>query len=563
MPFGVAYASVGSLWGFLGVFAGHLFAGRDVLRILTACFMSRVFRLLLPSLTEEDRPVSYLLFTLWGTMLGALAGFFLSEYTPAENMAFMLNGLLSGGLAWVYTVAASSFTPRPLGNPALRYVCCLSSVSFLLAGLMGFGGIPETAGRTALYFLILCVGCKCSFFYTLSTAGATGLILCLFSPERLPLLLILFFGTLLSSALRAFGKYGQILSYLLAALILWLCTGRTFGLLSALISILLAGLLFLMIPSRMMTALTKATVPVGGGYSRWKKARFHLTKQGSSDALQGEGSVCRRCPKRILCLTKFRTETAKAFDVIREGVRSRDLRPPREFLDRCVRFPEVIAALRTAEETVYGLKFAKAFAQKEGEFFCGDTAGGFRTADDRYVFTVTDGMGSGTKAARQSVKAVRMMENLSRNGLSQEDILKVLNRNLLEYPEETVLGVDVAAVDLKSGVCDLFKAGAAPTYLLRNGIVHEIGSETLPVGMLDEADVKHEVCTLADRDFLILISDGVLGKDKKWLSEYLNRIPTPRDCVSLADGILRAAKTAGRNRLDDVTVLTVQINKVA
>ena len=517
----------------------------------------------LNSFIEENRPLAYFLFTLWGTMLGGLAGFFFSKYTPAENMAFMLNGLLSGGLAWLFSVAASSFSPRPLGNTALRYVCCLLSLSAILLGLMSYGGIWETAGQIALVFLVLCVGFKCNFFYTLSTVAVCGLILCLFSPSRIYFFLILVLGTLLSAALKPFEKYGQILSYLLTSLILWLCTERSFGLMPSLISILLAGLLFLMIPGRIMSLLTKATVPVGGGYGRWKRARFHLTKQGSTESSRGEESVCRKCPKRILCLTKFKTETAEAFDVIRLGVRNHDLRPPREFLDRCVRFPEVIAALRADEETVFGLRYAKAFAQKEGELFCGDTAGGFRTADDRYVFTITDGMGSGTKAARQSVKAVRVMENLAKNGLDQEDILKVLNRNLLESTEEAVLGVDVAAVDLKSGVCDLFKAGAAPTYVLRNGIVYEIGSETLPVGLLDEADVKHDRCTLADKDFLILISDGVLGKDKKWLSEYLNRIPIPRDCVALADGILREAKKSGRNRIDDVTVLAVQINKVA
>ncbi|MBO5248946.1 MAG: SpoIIE family protein phosphatase [Clostridia bacterium] len=563
MPFGVAYATAGSLFGFLGVFAGHLVSGRDTLRILTSCFMARIFRMTLPSFIEENRPLSYFLFTLWGTMLGGLAGFFFSEYTPKENMAFMLNGLLSGGLAWLFSMAASAFSPRPLGNTALRYVCCLLSLSAVLLGLMSYGGLWETAGRTALIFLILCVGFKCSFFYTLSTAAVTGLVLCLFSPSRIYFFLMIVVGTLLSAALKSFGKYGQIFSYLLSSLVLWLCTERSFGLFSSLISIALAGLLFLMVPVRLMSLLTKATVPVGGGYGKWKKARFRLTKQGNTQRLRGEESVCRTCPKRILCLTKFRTETAQAFDEIRTGVRNHDLRPPREFLDRCVRFPEVIAALRSDEETAFGLHYAKAFAQKEGELFCGDTAGGFRTADDRFVFTITDGMGSGTKAARQSVKAVRVMENLSKNGLEQADILKVLNRSLLDSAEESVLGVDVATVDLKSGVCDLFKAGAAPTYILRNGIVYEIGSETLPIGMLDEADIKHERCTLADKDYLVLISDGVLGKDKKWLSEYLNRAPAPRDCVTLADGILKEAKKSGRNRIDDVTVLAVQINKVA
>ncbi len=562
MPFGIAYAAAGSFSGFLGVFVGHLFSGRDLLRILTSCFMARVFRMTMTSLSEENRPLSYFLFTLWGTMLGGLAGFFFSDYTPMENFAFMFNGLLSGGLSWLFSVAMSAFSSRPLGSIASRYVCCLLALSALLTGLMNYGGIFEAAGQMALLFLLLCVGHKCSFFYTLSTAAVTGIFLCLFSPARIPWLLVYLFGVLLSAALKPFGKYGLVLSYFLAGVGVSLFSQGVLGFWAMAGTVFFAGFLFLTVPLRWMTVLTKATVPVGGG-GRWKRARFRFSNKGSTVPDTGGESVCRTCPKRMLCFTKFKAETAAAFDEIRAGVRERDLRPRREFLNRCIRFPEVIAALRRQEETVYGLNYAKAFAQKEGELFCGDTAGGYRTGDDRYVFTVTDGMGSGTKAARQSVKAVRVMENLSRNGLGQEDIFKVLNRNLLDDREEAVLGVDVAAVDLKNGVCDLFKAGAAPTYILRKGIAYELGSETLPVGMLEEVDVKHQRCTLSDRDYLILISDGILGKDKKWLSEYLNRIPPPKDCVSLAEGILNKAKKDGRNRIDDLTVLAVQITKVA
>jgi stage II sporulation protein E len=232
-----------------------------------------------------------------------------------------------------------------------------------------------------------------------------------------------------------------------------------------------------------------------------------------------------------------------------------------EFSGRCSRFSRLVRELRAGQPIAFGVHYAKAFAQKEGELFCGDTAGGFRTADDRFVFTLADGMGCGTAAARQSIRATRMMETLAKSGISQEDILRILNSSLLSSREETVLGVDIASVDLKNGVCDLFKVGAAPTFILRRGIVYEIGSDTLPLGMLERVDLRHERCTLADDDYLILVSDGVLGKDKKWLLEYLNRSVAHKDCVSLADGILREAKRVGRNRSDDITVLAVQIKK--
>ena len=559
MPFGIAYATAGSFFGWLGVFAGHFVLGRDVLRLLTSCFMARVFRTSLRSLSEMDRPLSYFLFTLWGTMLGGLVGFFFSDYTPAENVAFMFNGLLSGGFAWVFSVAASAFTSRPLGGSSLRYVCCLISLSALLAGLMGFGGLWETAGRMALLFLALCVGARCSFFYTVSSVMAVALVLFLFVPSRISFLLLLFFGILLSAALSPFGKYGQILSYGLSALGLWLFSEGSFPLWETLISVGVTGFFFLAVPNRLLTRLTYATVPVGGAVLRRRRARFRTGKQSGVLSLRRVDEVCGRCPKRWLCRTRDRAETEGALNSLRAGLRSGTVQAPREFADRCPRFPEIVSALRAEADAVVGLRYAKAFSQKDGELFCGDTAGGYRTSDDRFVFTLTDGMGSGVKASRQSGKAVRVMEHLARNGLSQEDIFKVLNRSLLDSGEEAVLGVDVACVDLKSGRCDLFKAGAAPTYVLRRGIAYEIGSETLPVGMLDEVDLRHDRCTLVPDDYLILVSDGILGQDKSWLAAYLNRLPPPKDCISLADGILREAKRAGRNRADDLTVLAVRV----
>lgn len=559
VPFGIAYAASGSLFGFAGAFFGCIALGRDVLRTLTACFMVRVFRWLLPASSENEKPLAFFLYTLWGTMLGALMGFFFSEYTPTQNMAFMLNGLVSGGLAWAFSISASAFSARPIGTVTVRYCCSLLSVSVLAAGWMGLGGLFESVGRTAFLFLALCLGYKCSFFYTLSTVAVSGLILCFFSPERIVWYLMLLLGTLLVSALHPFGKYGLAASYAMSTVVVWLLSQQAFPFWSALAQVGVGSLLFLSVPGKWLSVLTRQTVPIGGGSRRRTSTRFRFRPKGGTGEVRGAESVCRSCPKRIVCHSRFAAETAQAFDEIRRGVRENDLRPPREFLDRCQRFVPVIAALRAQEQTAYRLRFAKAFSQKEGELFCGDTAGGFPTSDERYVFTITDGMGSGTRAARQSVKAVRLMEHLTRNGLEQEDVLKVLNRNLLSYPEETVLGVDVACVDLKNGACDLYKAGAAPTYILRRGTVYEIGSETLPVGMLEQADVKHETCRLSENDYLILISDGVLGKDKKWLAEYLNRIPVPKDCVSLADGILREAKKAGRNRIDDLTVLAISV----
>lgn len=562
MPFGVACAAVGSSFGFVGAFVGYLIAGKDPLRMLTACFMTRVFRSFCGSLTEINRPLAQGIFALWGTMLGGLAGFFFSDYTPKENAAFMLGGLLSGGLAWMFSAARSAYAPPAYGTPALRYLCCTVTLTAALGGLMGLGTLWAGAAQAGILFCLFCVGDRCSYFYAVTTAAIPCVILFLFYPGKAYFFLSVFFGTLLIAAFRFLRRYGAPAAFAVSFVLLWFLSGRQIDLWRELLRLSVASLGYLVLPGKRLAQLA-TVIPSATPGTRFRRFRIAIPKEGKSEREPTRTGVCRECPKRILCRTLFRSETEEAFRALRLSAAGKPRDLPSEFASRCGRIPELLAALRKDRKTVFCLRYAKAFSQKRGEWFCGDTASGFRTEDDRYVFTVTDGMGSGTIAARQSAKASRMMEALTRNGLSEEDVIKVINRTFVDGQVETVVGVDVATVDLKNGNCELFKAGAAPTYLLRNGISYEVGSETLPVGILENTDIFRSRCSLADGDFLLLISDGVLGGDRQWLGEFLNRSSPPPDCVALAESVLREARNRGKDRKDDVTVLAVQIERTA
>lgn len=69
--------------------------------------------------------------------------------------------------------------------------------------------------------------------------------------------------------------------------------------------------------------------------------------------------------------------------------------------------------------------------------------------------------------------------------------LKIVNSALLlKSGEETLATADVAAVDLFTGRAEFYKAGAAPTFLVKNGRAGYVQSDSLPAGILEAPPLK-------------------------------------------------------------------------
>ena len=70
--------------------------------------------------------------------------------------------------------------------------------------------------------------------------------------------------------------------------------------------------------------------------------------------------------------------------------------------------------------------------------------------------------------------------------------------------------VDICSLDLYTGCCDLYKIGAATTFLIRRDFIERVESSSLPVGVSHRMDLPHTKKQLESGDFLVMISDGVL-----------------------------------------------------
>lgn len=174
---------------------------------------------------------------------------------------------------------------------------------------------------------------------------------------------------------------------------------------------------------------------------------------------------------------------------------------------------------------------------------------------------LSDGMGSGEDAFRESSMVVEMLEELLGAGFPVKTAVQMMNTALVIGREEVrFCTVDVTLFDLYEGACEFVKAGAAATFLKRQGEVEIIRSATLPIGVLQDIEIDTETRRLESGDYVIMVTDGVMDALPAGEQDVLMRtfiqdtdILNPRE---LAHHILgRVLEWSGEVPLDDMTVL--------
>jgi len=179
----------------------------------------------------------------------------------------------------------------------------------------------------------------------------------------------------------------------------------------------------------------------------------------------------------------------------------------------------------------------------------------------RAVFILSDGMGSGGRAAVDGALAAGITARLLRAGLSPDTVLKTVNTALLvKSGDESLTTLDIMETDLFTGKLHMYKAGAVTSLLKSGGRVSRIEAASLPVGILRETGFAHAKDTLRDGDTLVMMSDGMLAEGVAWIEEYVRGMTAPAE--KAASELLETAleKQRGAARIDDMTVAVIQVS---
>ena len=193
---------------------------------------------------------------------------------------------------------------------------------------------------------------------------------------------------------------------------------------------------------------------------------------------------------------------------------------------------------------------------------CGDHIAVFRSDRACFYALISDGMGSGQDASETSGLCTLFLERMLSAGNHVEISLRMLNSLLLAKNEgggsECSATVDLMELDTVGGHAVFAKNGAAPTYVVRGGVVYKLRSRSLPLGILRDSSPQLLRFRMHPGDVVVMVSDGVtLGNDEcPWLIDLLST-PLPDSMDSLRLDILNRAIASGSP--DDLSAIAIRV----
>lgn len=163
------------------------------------------------------------------------------------------------------------------------------------------------------------------------------------------------------------------------------------------------------------------------------------------------------------------------------------------------------------EQPLYRTLHGVARIPKDGAQVSGDNFSFLELEGGQSVITLSDGMGSGIRACKESEMVIELIERFLETGFRKETAIQMMNSAMVMQGEDGMFStVDMAAIDLYTGVCEFYKIGAAATFIKRGDQVQSICAASLPVGIYPQVELERSSVNLKDGDFVILVSDGIM-----------------------------------------------------
>lgn len=148
---------------------------------------------------------------------------------------------------------------------------------------------------------------------------------------------------------------------------------------------------------------------------------------------------------------------------------------------------------------------------KTGERISGDNFAFIDRNENKAVIALSDGMGSGLLACQESEMVIELIEQFMEAGFCKETAARMINSSMVTTSGSQLYStIDISEIDLRSGICEFLKVGAAATFIKRGTWVETIQSTSLPAGMFEQVDFDTTAKKLYDGDYIIMISDGTM-----------------------------------------------------
>jgi serine/threonine protein phosphatase PrpC len=190
--------------------------------------------------------------------------------------------------------------------------------------------------------------------------------------------------------------------------------------------------------------------------------------------------------------------------------------------------------------------------------YSGDSFEYFTDGMGNDCFIISDGMGSGARAAVESAMAVSLISELIKGGVEPVKALRFVNFTLEEKSnDETTTTCDLLIINRYTGLCTLSKLGAARTTAILSGEIKEFEGTALPAGIIIDNEPDFFTFNVQSGDKIALFSDGIMAFAK--MEEILKEENVPPELAAKIIGEEDPDFEDDYSRSDDKTIAFIAI----
>ena len=200
--------------------------------------------------------------------------------------------------------------------------------------------------------------------------------------------------------------------------------------------------------------------------------------------------------------------------------------------------------------------------KKDGASVSGDNFSALELENGTFLMGLSDGMGSGCAACKESEMVLDLVEKFLEAGFSMETAIRMMNSAMVLKGEADLFStVDLLHINLYQGKAAFYKIGAAASFLKRENEVICLSAGTLPVGVGNNPEIACQEINLKNGDFVVMVTDGVLeylqvSKPEETMQDIIGNIDC-RHPKTLAKKIMEQVLLfTGGKVPDDMTILT-------
>lgn len=217
------------------------------------------------------------------------------------------------------------------------------------------------------------------------------------------------------------------------------------------------------------------------------------------------------------------------------------------------------------EDTKYKSIQGIARQKKDGAYVSGDNFSILELENGNFLMGLSDGMGSGSTACKESEMVLDLLEKFLEVGFSVETAIRMMNSAMVMKGEEELFStVDLCNINLYNGAASFFKIGAAASFLKRGNEVTCFSSASLPLGAESNPEIERREVRLKNGDLVVMVTDGVLEylhvpKPEETVQEIIESIDSKHPGVLVKKMMERVLLFTGGKVQDDMTILAACI----